>query len=76
MAGGVVRCNRADCFQNRIGRECKLLISPINGSECPFHKTKEQVDADRKAAHDRLIAIDRTDLIEKYEYNSARRGQW
>jgi hypothetical protein len=76
MTGGNIRCTKASCFQNHLGKECKLLSSPIKNHECPFYKTQEKVDAERKTAHELLFDIGRIDLIEKYEYNTARRGQW
>ena len=76
MTGTMPRCNKADCFQNQMGKECRLLSSQIKGHECPFFKTQEQVDEERKAAHDHLVEIGRRDLIEKFEYNPSRRGVW
>ena len=67
-----LKCDRIDCFQNKCGARCELL-SAYPSQPCPFYKTDKQADADRVKAHQRLIDIDRPDLIQKYEYNKDRR---
>lgn len=70
------KCNKVDCFQNKCGARCELLTDPIVGHECPFYKTDKEVDLGRIEAHQKLIEMNRYDLIQKYEYNPQRRGQW
>lgn len=69
------RCNKSDCFQNWCGNCCELLTS-YPSQPCPFYQTQEKVDAGRLRAHQRLIAINRRDLVDKYEYNKFRKGNW
>ena len=70
------KCTKVDCFQNKCGARCELLIEPIVGHECPFYKTDKEVDQGRIDAHQKLVNMERFDLIQKYEYNPYRRGQW
>lgn len=66
------KCDKSDCFQNKCGVLCDLLREPIEGHECPFYKTQDQVDMGRLEAHEHLKAIERYDLIEMYELNRGR----
>jgi len=70
------KCDKIDCFQNKCGARCELLTEPIVGHECPFYKTDKEADFGRIMAHQRLAEMNRFDLIQKYEYNPQRRGQW
>lgn len=70
----VVKCGRRTCFQNDC-KVCKLLIDDPS-QPCPFYKTAEQAEKDKKRAHDRLVKLIRFDLIEKYENNRYRKGAW
>ena len=68
-------CNQINCFANKCGRYCDILTdNPSN--PCPFYKTDEQVEEGRVQAHRKLVDDGAFDLIEKYEYNPYRRGQW
>ena len=71
-----IRCpyNHHDCFQALgVGNiRCKILTAPIAGGECPFYKTEQEVEDGRMEAHMRLKEMNRYDLIQQYEYNSAR----
>lgn len=47
-------CSKKDCFANN-GRTCWVLTSnDFNGRECPFYKTKDQLDTERHATSMRL----------------------
>ena len=69
------KCNRIDCFQNKCGARCELL-NDYPSQPCPFFKTVEQCDNDRLKAHKKLMEEGKVDLVQKYEYNPQRRGQW
>ena len=69
------KCYKIDCFQNKVGARCELLTDSPS-QPCPFYKTEEQNEKDKEKAHQRLVAEGRTDLIEEYEHNPQRRGQW
>lgn len=69
------RCNRADCFQNKLGVVCDLLMEHA-GNPCPFYKTIPEAEVGKIEAHRRLVDLGRFDLIEKYEHNKYRKGQW
>jgi len=75
MASVRPRCTKMDCFQNKCGRACELLNAPPS-QPCPFYKTVEEVDRGRQEAHKKLADAGRFDLIQMYEYNPQRRGQW
>lgn len=76
MAQKVI-CIRQDCFMNKCGVFCELLKSPTDQNKpCPFYKTEEQAQFDQMDAHARLKKLGREDLIQKYEYNPERKGQW
>ena len=69
------KCTMADCFQNKCGVFCELLTE--NPSyPCPFYKTNAEVEIGRMEAHRKLVDAGRFDLIDQYEYNPQRRGQW
>ena len=71
-----VRCTDAGCFRNWCGTKCTLLVEPIKGHKCPFRKTEKEAWEGQVKAHARLMKLGRDDLIEKYERNPYRRGQW
>ena len=60
-----------DCFM-AMGSHCKLLTEQIEGTDCPFYKTQDEVDDGRLKAHQHLLDIGRKDLVTKYEYNTHR----
>jgi hypothetical protein len=55
---------------------CDLLDDYPSKEPCPFYKTDAEAENGYIAAHNRLLDMGRLDLIRKYEYNSARKGQW
>ena len=69
-------CNKVDCFRNKCGMYCDLLDDYPSKEPCPFYKTDAEAENGYIAAHNRLLDMGRLDLIRKYEYNSARKGQW
>ena len=71
-----IKCNQAQCFANRCGTLCSALNKPYFDKPCPFFKTIEQNEADKRRAHDRLEKIGASNLINKYEYNDSRAGSW
>lgn len=70
-------CNRYDCFRNKCSMFCDLLTDTPS-LPCPFYKTDAQADSDYLEAHNKLLAMGKKgeELIQKYEYNRYRRGQW
>ena len=48
------------------------MTAQINKADCPFYKTVVQNDKDRAKTHERLVKIDRYDLVEKFECNGLR----
>ena len=69
------KCARIDCFANKCGAACVILTEGYEkDSECPFYKTVEQYEQDRKDAHDILVEKGRYDLINTYEYNAKSRN--
>lgn len=70
----MIKCQyrHSDCFANVCGIHCRILSEQVSEVDCPFYKTEEQVDNERMEAHERLMSLERYDLIEKYEYNSNR----
>jgi hypothetical protein len=74
MANLTVRCLKPDCFANKCGTMCSILTESIKRKACPFYKTQEQYEADKKTAHDRLEEMGRYDLIDQYELNPKRRN--
>ena len=71
-----LKCNRQNCFGNVCGVRCTILTEHSTEQQCPFFKTRDQVDKDREDAHKHLLDIGRGDLIHKYEYNESRKGMW
>lgn len=62
----MVKCDLHHCAANKDGF-CRVLRSNNFGDKmCPFFKTTEQNDQEKKAVMDRLIANERYDLIETY----------
>lgn len=43
-----------------------MRTSDFGNKTCPFFKTAEQNEKEKKAVMDRLIALDRQDLIDTY----------
>ena len=61
-----VVCPHHRCAANKDGF-CRVLRSSNFGDKiCPFFKTTEQNEKEKKAAMARLIALERHDLIDKY----------
>lgn len=61
-----VACPHYRCAGNKEGF-CRVLRSSNFGDKmCPFYKTTEQNEKEKKAAMARLIALDRQDLIDTY----------
>lgn len=62
-------CSRLDCHSNDgegacyavCGTACKTFADT-----CPFFKTKEQQEIEQAQIIQRLFAIERSDLVEKY----------
>ena len=75
MATSKPKCNRMDCFQYKCGARCELLTD-YPSQPCPFYKTDAEVEIGRIEAHKKLVEEGRQDLIQYYEYNPYRRGQW
>lgn len=74
MSNPKPRCTHAPgCFANKEGYCVILKSSNFGDKPCPFHKTKEQGEAEHRLAMERLIAEDRVDLVEKY-YGGGRDG--
>lgn len=71
-------CNKMDCFRNICGVYCDLLTDRPSVNPCPFYKTDAQADSDYLEAHNKLLAMGEKGeaLIQKFEYNRYRRGQW
>lgn len=60
------KCDQHSCAGNKYGY-CRILKSNHFGDKaCPFYKTTEQNEKEKKAVMARLIAMDRQDLIETY----------
>lgn len=61
-----VVCPHYRCAGNKEGF-CRVLRSSNFGDKmCPFFKTTEQNEKEKKAAMARLIALERQDLIDTY----------
>lgn len=68
-----VACPHHRCAGNKEGF-CRVLRSSNFGDKmCPFYKTIEQNEKERKAAMTRLITLERHDLIDKY-YSGKKGG--
>ena len=59
------RCEKTECFGNCCFH-CKILTEPYDDSPCPFFKTREQLNDDRRKSIQRLTNIKRLDLIQDY----------
>lgn len=60
-------CPHAPGCRSRKNGTCRVLKNTdFKGKPCPFYKTAVQNAVECKEALERLIAIERTDLIEKY----------
>lgn len=70
------RCNNVDCFANKMGNRCELLTASPSVNPCPFFKTELELEIGRQEAHKKLADAEQWELIQKYEYNRNRRGQW
>ena len=65
-APAVIKCDLRNCAGNKAGY-CRILKSNHFGDKvCPFYKTAEQNEKEKKAVMARLIAMDRQDLIDTY----------
>lgn len=63
-------CPHAPGCRSRKNGTCRVLKNTdFKGNPCPFYKTAVQNAVECKEATERLIAIERTDLIEKYYGN-------
>lgn len=61
-----VKCELHYCAANK-DSFCRVLSSNNFGDQmCPFFKTTEQNEKEKKAAMARLIALERHDLIDRY----------
>ena len=58
-------CMNLTCFANK-GGHCKILSEAITGRTCPFEKTDDLLDQERKASLARLEGLGREDLIQTY----------
>ena len=59
-------CLLRRCAGNKEGF-CRVLnCTDFEGKVCPFFKTVEQNEQEKKAVMERLVAMDRQDLIELY----------
>ena len=67
MSNSYPRCNHvADCTACKEGF-CMILKNNNFGDKlCPFYKSTEQNEKEKKAVRARLIAMDRQDLIDTY----------
>ena len=61
-------CRNLTCFANK-GGHCKILREAIAGRPCPFEKTDDALDRERKASLARLEGLGRQDLIRQYMTN-------
>ena len=60
--GAKPKCIRKKCFAN-FGCECIVLSDNDFGDRpCPFYKTKEQLDAGRRRAKERLLDLKLTQV--------------
>ena len=64
--GKNIVCPRHCCAGNKEGFCRALRTSDFGNKTCPFFKTVEQNEKEKKAVMDRLIALDRQDLIDTY----------
>jgi hypothetical protein len=64
-------CPHTPGCRSRKDGACRVLKdTDFKGKPCPFYKTALQNAVESKEATERLIAIERTDLIEKYYSNN------
>ena len=75
MATAKPRCSQIYCFANKCGASCEILTSSPS-IPCPFYKTDAEYENGQIEAHNLLLKKGRHDLIEKYEFNEARKRQW
>ena len=61
-----VVCPHHRCAGNKEGFCRVLRTSNFGDKMCPFFKTNEQNEKEKKAVMARLIALDRQDLIDTY----------
>ena len=61
-----VVCPHHRCAGNKEGFCRVLRTSNFGDTMCPFFKTNEQNEKEKKAVMARLIALDRQDLIDTY----------
>jgi hypothetical protein len=66
LGNSLPMCDHRSCAGNKYGY-CRILKSNHFGEKvCPFYKTTEQNEREKKAVMDRLIAMGRQDLIDTY----------
>ena len=62
-------CRRAetDCTaRSRLGRCNALANANFKGRPCPFYKSREQQEQEHQITYERLIVLERYDLLETY----------
>ena len=64
--GKNIVCPHHRCASNKEGFCRALRTNDFGGKMCPFFKTAEQNEKEKKAVMNRLIALDRQDLIDTY----------
>ena len=64
--GKNIVCPHHRCASNKEGFCRALRTSDFGNKSCPFFKTAEQNEKEKKGVIDRLIALDRQDLIDTY----------
>ena len=73
LGNSLPKCDQKSCAGHK-GGYCRILKSNRFGDRtCPFFKTVEQNEKEKKAVMARLIALDRQDLIDTY-YGSKEGG--
>ena len=66
LGNSLPMCDHRSCAGNKYGY-CRILKSNRFGDKaCPFFKTTEQNEQEKKAVMERLVANERYDLIETY----------
>lgn len=57
-----------DCFARTRAGNCSALVdTEYPCGDCPFYKPPDQLEEEQKRTYERLIRIERVDLIELYE---------
>ena len=73
------RMAETDCAaRSKLGR-CNALANAIfKGRQCPFYKSREQQMQEHQLTYERLIVLERFDLLETYrpdEYLNKKKGK-